>query len=163
MSHTWFVGFPTRDTAATRRALAFWRPFTRPGYRHVLLWRAAGPGTLWLNWIAPRFEADWEPTPVAEWTRRMVEAGVWTLAVPAEALPPPPAAGPPPFAFATCVSVAQHALGLRAWWCLTPRALARLLTRRGAVPVLPHPRHPQPQETPTWAESFPNPKAQTLR
>jgi hypothetical protein len=39
---------------------------------------------------------------------------------------------------ATCVEVVKAALGIVAWWVLTPRQLARWLLRRGAVPV-PHP------------------------
>jgi hypothetical protein len=130
----WFVGFPTEDTSARR----WWRAFTRPGYRHVLCWRQDGAGVLVINPLASTLEIARLERDLARFTAEMVlERKIWTLCLPSALVPPPPPDRPPLRLFLTCTEIVKHALGLRAWWCLTPRQLARLLRRRGALPVLP--------------------------
>lgn len=91
-----------------------------------------------MTWLDQALELVVEPVDVATWTAAQIDAGVWTLAVPAGLLPPPPKA--PPLPVGSCVAVVKHAIGLRAPFVQTPRQLARALRRRGAVPVLPDPR-----------------------
>lgn len=88
-----------------------------------------------MNWLAPAFDVFTTPHDVGAFTAAQIEAGVWTLCLPAGAVPPPPAC--PPVLPHSCVGVVKHALGLRAPLVLTPRQLHRALRRRGAVPVLP--------------------------
>lgn len=139
----WFVGFPTR-TASPRRT--WWSLFTRPGYRHVMAWRADEEtgGTLLLDPLAGGLVAAHVPVDVGRFTRHMlVENGVWTLAWSPPWIGHPPARRPPIFPL-TCTSIVMHAIGLRAWSCLTPYQLARRLRARGALPVLPT-TSPQPR------------------
>jgi hypothetical protein len=133
----WFVGFPTHDSrVAPRGGWRWWRWFTRPGYRHVCAWCAAADGgTMFIDPLAGGLVVEHFPQPVEWVTRHFVDADVWTLAYPAA--PARVHRRPPLRPLLTCTEVVKAAIGLRAWWVITPRQLARALRRRGAVPVLP--------------------------
>lgn len=134
----WFVGFPSQESGQLDQGarLRWWRWFTRPGYRHVCAWCAAGDGgALFLDPLAGRLTVEFFPMPVERVTRHFIDAGVWTLAYAAPA--PNIAARPTLRPLVTCTEIVKSALGLRAWHVITPHQLARELRRRGAVPVLP--------------------------
>lgn len=129
----WFVAFPS-SRAMTRTS--WWVRFLRPGYRHCLACRPIGDAqTLVVNHTGRRLVVDLAPMNAGVFLRELMEsAGAWVLAAQAEDEGPGGAMLRGPM---TCVETVKAALGIRAPFVITPRQLARHLTRNGARPVLP--------------------------
>jgi hypothetical protein len=129
----WFVLFP-----ACGGAPRWWQRLLHPGYRHCFAMREAGDGrTLLVNHAGAQLCIETLAQPLALALRaRQRETTAWCLMVTL-----PPGFGPAPWRPAmTCVEAVKAALGLHAFWVLTPRALARHLRRRHhACAVLPLP------------------------
>lgn len=131
----WFVAFKPAPAIAHPR---WWTRALHAGYRHCLAARQEGDATLVLDHAGSRLRAELVPVPIGAFLRGLQEhAACWVLMV---ALPMAGAAFAwlrPPM---TCVELVKAALGIRAWWIVTPRQLARhLRSHLGAVPVLPIP------------------------
>ena len=130
----WFVAFKPAGAIARPR---WWTRALHAGYRHCLAARQEGEhATLVLDHTGTRLRAELVPVPIGAFLRGLQDhAACWVLMV---ALPMAGAAVAwlrPPM---TCVELVKAALGIRAWWIVTPRQLARHLRRRlGALPVLP--------------------------
>lgn len=130
----WFVAF--KPASAIARPV-WWTRWTHAGYRHCLVARQQGEdATLVLDHAGTRLRCDVVPVPIGAFLRGLQEhAACWVLIV---VLPMAGAALAwlrPPL---TCVELVKSALGIRAWWIVTPRQLARFLRRRcGAQVVLP--------------------------
>lgn len=130
----WFVAF--KPASAIARPV-WWTRFTHAGYRHCLVARQEGEAaTLVLDHAGTRLRVDLVPVPIGAFLRGLQEhAACWVLMV---VLPMAGAAVAwirPPM---SCVELVKAALGIRAWWIVTPRQLARYLRRRcEAKTVLP--------------------------
>lgn len=126
---TWLVVF--RDSE--RRGAGWWRIFTRPGYRHVFAIAERAGGTVIVNAMSHRLDADWIALPIGSYARELLERhGCWIVAY-TTSIPPRPVHRP----ICTCVEIVKAVLGIRAPWVLTPWQLYRWLRRRGAAVVLP--------------------------
>jgi hypothetical protein len=112
--------------------------FTRPGFRHVWLLVADDRfgGTLELLTGYDMFAVRWSPHDIARVAADLVEAHCG-LALVGECRIGNPAPARP---FLSCVEIAKHALGVRAWWILTPFQLYRHLRARGAQVLAFEPR-----------------------
>jgi hypothetical protein len=139
----WFIAFPG-DAALT--CVPWWARFLRGGFRHCLACQAAGDGhTLVVDFRGTQMRVAVEPVPIGVFLRCMQDAAMsWIIAVEGTGAPPRAALRPP----MTCVETCKALLGIRAWWIITPRQLARHLHKKGGKPVLPITRG-----RPTWPES----------
>ncbi len=108
-----------------------WLRLLKPGFRHCFVAIHDGRHWLTLDPLASRTELRVEPVPpdadLAAWYRGLGLTVVET----AIARPVRPAAWAP----FTCVEAVKRAIGLQAWWVVTPwqlyRRLARPLRRNG--------------------------------
>ena len=129
----WVVLFPARAARPARPRL--WQRLLSPGWRHVFACRMAGPdATLVVEHVGSHLLQSVQPEPigvlVVQWQDQLHAMVLLVPPLPAR----PGAALRPPM---TCVEAVKAALGIRAWWVLTPRALFRHLRRLGAQVVLP--------------------------
>lgn len=128
----WFVIFtPGRAMQRT----AWWARLLHPGFRHVLACRPIDCDRVQVvNHTGRRLLVDVAPMPAGAFLRQLMDdAGAWVLAASApEDEPRAMLRGP-----MTCTEAVKACLGIAAPAVITPRQLARYLTRRGARPVLP--------------------------
>jgi hypothetical protein len=128
----WLVIFPLRASRAAPPA--WWVRPLRPGWRHCLACRADGEGSLVIEHLGSHLVADRVDRPIGALVVELQESlTAMVLLVPPLGTPDGAAWRP----FMTCVEAVKAALGLRAWWVLTPYALFRHLRRLGAQVVLP--------------------------
>jgi hypothetical protein len=128
----WVVAFfPAREV----RRPAWWSAILHPGYRHVVAFRGATGGSVIVNQEGTTLQADFSPYAPDIIARRLAEeAGAVFLAV-TDKLPREPARGALRGPM-TCVETVKALLGIQRPFLLTPRQLARHLTRAGCPRVI---------------------------
>jgi hypothetical protein len=129
----WLVIFPLDCPAPAPPA--WWARPLRPGWRHCLAACPDGQGSQLVEHIGSHLVARHVPQPIGALAVELQESlTAMVLLVPPLATPKGASWRP----FMTCVEAVKAAIGLRAWWVLTPYALFRHLRRLGAHVVLPH-------------------------
>lgn len=131
---TWWVGFGE----AAPGSMGWWhRPFTRPGFRHCLAWRAEGRHTLVVHPRADGLEVGismFDPALYAAHAYRRLHLSAVLR------LNRPPLRGRPVFRpFATCTEIVKAALAVDAWRIQTPHGLFRLLQSQPDAVLIPSP------------------------
>jgi len=113
--------------------MRFWRLFTGPGCRHVFLLKLDGP--VWLSLDSKSWGGEMAiirdhhgkparpDSSVLDW---FINAGARIFMV----APEHDLNRVVPRGLLTCVSVAKHLAGIRAWWVITPGQLERYFERR---------------------------------
>lgn len=132
----WFVVFPKRPPPNARRSTLA-RAFLHPEWEHCYLLREALPHkTLVVEHVGSHLAADVVAEEPRAFLRRVVEplTGARVLSF----LPAPQPSYPMLRGPLYCVSAVKAALGLRAWWVITPRQLHRHLCRLGAQTFVAH-------------------------
>lgn len=114
----------------------WWRPFTRPGFRHVVALRYDTGTRSWimLDWARNGMKIEAVPTEVASWVLDQGWRGGGVLRIHQDIGRPRHG---PRIAIFYCVTAVSHLLGISSW-AVTPKQLHRALLRRGAEPFHPH-------------------------
>lgn len=133
-NQSWFVVFTSSPKGSPWH---WWDVFTRPGFRHVVLFTYSEDKGIW-------FYIDWTDTGLKVWLLSSREmSSIMGIFNKRDATVVKMAQGErysePWFTSVYCVAAVRHILGIPGWMFLTPYYLYRKMIKLGAEVVTYHP------------------------